>query len=283
MKRTAMKTRAAVWIVVLLFLACSARAQNINQAGRDIPRLTLSYNKTTNIIFPCPFKEKGVDVGSRDILVQKAGGAENILQVKAGKIGFEETNLTVITNDGSVYSFLLNYALVPSSINIQADKPILSPQATAVFSDEETTDKMKSRSLQVSAKKRAIKNIRDINNEAVLDLKGMYYADGTLYLQLYLQNFSVIDYDIKMLKIYVRDLKRSKRTATQELELSPRYVWGNTRTIKGRSEQTVVIALDKTTLPDKKQIEVELLEESGGRNLKIHLGNRVIMKAGAID
>ncbi|HEY9256658.1 DUF4138 domain-containing protein, partial [Chitinophaga sp.] len=46
-------------------------------------RLQVAYSKTSNIIFP--FAISSVDRGSRDLMVQKAKGVKNILQVKAGK------------------------------------------------------------------------------------------------------------------------------------------------------------------------------------------------------
>lgn len=45
---------------------------------------------------------KSVDRGSKDVLAQKAKGVESILQVKAAKTNFDETNLTVINADGKL-------------------------------------------------------------------------------------------------------------------------------------------------------------------------------------
>src|SRR3546814_18758334 len=72
------------------------------QPGIEPGYLSVSYDKTTNLVFP--YNIKSVDRGTRDVLVQKARNVENVLQVKAGHEAFTETNLTVITADGHLYS-----------------------------------------------------------------------------------------------------------------------------------------------------------------------------------
>jgi len=57
------------------------------------------FLKTTNIIFP--YSIVSVDIGSRDVLAQKAKGVENILQIKAARDSFPQTNISIITADGS--------------------------------------------------------------------------------------------------------------------------------------------------------------------------------------
>ena len=50
----------------------------------------LPFNKTVSVIFPSPIRS--VDLGSRDIIADKAADVENVLKVKATQIGFNETN-----------------------------------------------------------------------------------------------------------------------------------------------------------------------------------------------
>src|SRR5690606_31566690 len=74
--------------------------------------LTVASTKTTNIIFP--YAIISVDIGSREVLAQKAKGVENILQVKAAHEGFAQTNLSVVTADGKLTSFLVDFAEQPA-------------------------------------------------------------------------------------------------------------------------------------------------------------------------
>lgn len=67
----------------------------------------LPFNKTVSIIFDSPVRS--VDLGSRDLMADRADGVENVLKVKAAKMGFNETNFSVITADGKFHSFVANY------------------------------------------------------------------------------------------------------------------------------------------------------------------------------
>jgi Domain of unknown function (DUF4138) len=77
--------------------------------------LYIATDKTTSLVFP--FSILHVDRGSKDILVQPVQEAENILLVKAGLKDFPETNLSVFTSDGSVYTFqVTSRCLLPGRI-----------------------------------------------------------------------------------------------------------------------------------------------------------------------
>jgi conjugative transposon TraN protein len=66
--------------------------------------LEVTYDKTTHIIFPSSVRY--VDLGSPNLIAGKADGAENVIRVKATVKNFrEETNMSVITESGSFYTF----------------------------------------------------------------------------------------------------------------------------------------------------------------------------------
>ena len=66
--------------------------------------LEITYDKTVHVIFPSPVRY--VDLGSTDLIAGKADGAENVIRVKATVRNFSnETNMSVITEDGSFYTF----------------------------------------------------------------------------------------------------------------------------------------------------------------------------------
>ena len=66
--------------------------------------LYISDQKTTHLVFPFPVTY--VDLGSSGLIAAKATGAENIVRVKAASAGFPESNMTVLTSDGKLYSFV---------------------------------------------------------------------------------------------------------------------------------------------------------------------------------
>jgi hypothetical protein len=110
--------------IFLLFVNTIAYSQKMVEVLKttiiEPYHLTITWNKTTNLLFP--YGIRSVDRGSPDVLAQKAKGTENILLVKASKENFAETNLSVITSDGKLYSFILRYSNNPSLLNISFTK-----------------------------------------------------------------------------------------------------------------------------------------------------------------
>ena len=61
--------------------------------------IEVTFSKTVHILFPSEVKY--VDLGSYDIIADKATGVENVVRIKSAVKGFEgETNFSVITADG---------------------------------------------------------------------------------------------------------------------------------------------------------------------------------------
>jgi Bacteroides conjugative transposon TraN protein len=278
------KKISVAWIAgIILLSSVLANAQNnISHSETIQPEaLSVTYLKTTNLIFP--YAVKSVDKGSKDIMVQIAKGVENILQVKAAVQGFRETNLTVITADGKLYSYVVNYTERPVALNVQAAYKTGSTAGQAKFSvinDNEAN--VQDFAEQVSTKSPVLNGFKNSRYNISLKLEGIYIKGQMLYFQLGLENSSNINYDIEQLRFFIRDQKKAKRTATQETELQPQQVTGNARIIRGQSRQTIVAGIPKFTIPDKKILIIQLMEKQGGRNLELNIKNKSVVAAKAI-
>ena len=80
--------------------------------------LEVTYDKTVHVIFPAAVRY--VDLGSPNLIAGKADGAENVIRVKATVRDFRaETNMSVITEDGSFYTFNVKYADEPLLLNVE--------------------------------------------------------------------------------------------------------------------------------------------------------------------
>lgn len=112
-----------------------------------------------------------------------------------------------------------------------------------------------------------------------MKLNGLFIHDNIMYLRVSISNKTNINYDIDQLRFYIRDQKKAKRTATQELEINPLYIKGDTSVIAGETERVFVYAVPKFTIPDKKYLTIELMEKNGGRHLKIKVRNKTIVLA----
>ncbi|WP_423147790.1 conjugative transposon protein TraN [Rubrolithibacter danxiaensis] len=278
-----MKTISAVMItgIFLVLTNIRASAQRISEPIISVIEpyhLDITYSKTSNLIFP--YAIKSVDRGSKDILVQKAKGVENVLQVKAGKENFKETNLTVITADGRLYSYLLNYVENPSILNIRYARERGKKEADAFFSNSGANEAdIEACAKQAAGEERTIRGIRDKKDQMELSLKGLFIKDNVMYWQIQLENHSNISFDIDQLRFFICDQKKSKRTAAQENEIKPLYTYGHPVSIAGKAEQVFVFALPKFTIPDKKNFKIQVMEKNGGRHLELKIYSSTIVDA----
>jgi hypothetical protein len=225
--------------------------------------LGIAMDKTVSLIFPFPIRH--VDIGTKDVLVKQVEEADNILLVKAANKDFSETNLSVVTGDGNIYSFRVNYnnQTFPWVYHLaEMEKASVSTYSNSILDNPRT-----------------MRGIRDKTWDIEVDIIGIYIKDNVIYYQLYLENQSAIDYDVDFVRFYIRDKKKGKRTATQENELKPLYVAGNTKQVMANNHNVIVVALDKFTIPDAKYLAVQINEKNGGRHLLLKVGNKKIIRA----
>ena len=123
-------------LLAALFTAAKVMAQNDGTSSRQglTPRtIEVGFTKTVHILFPAPVTY--IDIGSMAIIAGKADGAENVVRVKAAVRDFaEETNLTVITEDGGFYTFDARYAENPSTSTIEiaaTESPVAQPASAS--------------------------------------------------------------------------------------------------------------------------------------------------------
>lgn len=249
------------------------------QAQQSIPsrQLEIAYWKTTNIVFP--FAIKSVDRGSKDVLAQKAGGIENVLQLKAAKEDFRETSLTVVTADGTLYPFTVGYAEHPAVQNLSLVDE--KQESGAIHFSAEKFNEAEVRfycGMAAYEKNNAVSKKDDKFGITML-LNGLFIHDNVIYYRIKLTNSTHIGYDIDQLRFFIRDQKKAKRTATQEVEVRPVYIEGNVQQISGKTQQVVVFALPKFTIPDQKYLAIQLMEKNGGRHLALKVHNKSIVRA----
>ena len=245
-------------------------------------RMTVGFQKTTHLIFP--YAVSYVDLGNGGIIADKARGAENIVKVKASQQGFPETNMTVVTTDGRLYSFLVNYDANPRVLNYNLASTDVSTSSAVVplahLSNMGVTQSDLEEYSRLVLEKRKGPHVREQKDDITLALQGMYTQDDVFFFPLHLANSSNISYDVDFIKFYIRDKKVAKRTAIQESEVTPVFVYNASQsTIPGPGNIDQVYALRKFTIPDDKNLVVEMFEKGGGRQLSFVVTNADILKA----
>lgn len=260
----------------IVSLICMSLSFFLVSAQQPVSSLSLGItaNKTTCLIFP--YQILHVDRGTEDVLIEQVDPARNILLVKAAVPGHQPTNLTVVTTDGAVYPFDVHYDSLPAATVFRF--PAVKPSYNSIGRNLNLQD-LDFYSKMILSKKGTIGGIKDQRWDMQARVKGIFIQGEVLFFQLCIRNSSAIDFTPDFIRFYIRDKKKSKRTARQEIELKPIHTYGHVNSIPGNEERNCVFAFEKFTIPEAKYLYIEVMEKNGGRNLSLRVRNNKIIKA----
>ncbi len=255
--------------------------------------LEITFSKTVHIIFPDAVRY--VDLGSSDLIAGKADGVENVLRVKAAARDFStETNMAVITDNGSYYTFNVKYSDEPQKLNIEMKDFIHDGEAvnrpnnaqeiylTELGKESPLLVKLIMNSIYKNDR-REIKHIGSKRFGIQFILKGIYSHNGLLYFHTQVKNSSNVPFSVDFVTFKIVDKKVAKRTAIQETVITPLRAHNFAMQIDGRRDQRTVFTLPKFTIPDDKQLIIELNEKEGGRHQSFVVENNDLVRARVIN
>ncbi len=255
--------------------------------------LEVTYDKTVHIIFPAAVRY--VDLGSPNLIAGKADGAENVIRVKATVRDFRtETNMSVITEDGSFYTFNVRYAAEPLLLNVEmcdfihdgesANRPnnAMEVYLTELGSEPPLLVRLIMKSIH-KQDRREVKHIGCKRFGIQYLLKGIYTHNGLLYFHTQIRNGSNVPFDVDFITFKIVDKKVAKRTAMQEQVIFPLRAYNYATRVAGKRDERTVFTFDKFTIPDDKCLVVELNEKNGGRHQSFTVENEDLVRANVIN
>ena len=255
--------------------------------------LEITYDKTVHVIFPAPVRY--VDLGSPNLIAGKADGAENVIRVKATTRHFrQETNMSVITEDGNFYTFNVKYADEPLLLNVEmcdfihdgesVNRPNNAMEIYLTELDNESPRLVRLIMKSVHENdKRRIRHIGSKRFGVQFLLKGMYTHSDLLYFHTQVKNTSHVPFDVDFITFKIVDKKVVKRTAMQEQVIYPLRAYNYVTRVNGRDSECTVFALPKFTIPDDKKLVVEMFEKQGGRHQRFEVVNEDLVRAETVN
>lgn len=255
--------------------------------------LEISYDKSVHILFPAAVRY--IDLGSSNLMAGKADGAENVIRVKSAVKNFKgETNMCVITEDGSFFTFNVRYAKEPLMLNIEMvdfihdGESVNRPNnAQEIYLQELGKESpilvhliMKSIHKE---NKRRVKHIGSKRFGIQYLLKGIYTHNDLLFFHTEVKNQSNVPFDVDFVTFKVVDKQVAKRTTMQEQVLFPVRAHNYAIRIAGKQSERTVFCIPKFTMPDNKELIVELNEKNGGRHQSFVVSNEDLVQAETID
>lgn len=255
--------------------------------------LEVTFEKTVHVIFPAAIRY--VDLGSSNIIAGKAGSSENVLRIKAAVRSFEtETNMAVITEEGSYYTFNIKYADEPEKLNIEMKDFMHDGIATnrpnnsmEIYLKELGSESPRivyliNRSIYQN-NKRIVRHIGSKRFGIQYLLKGIYSHNGLLYLHTQIKNSTNVSFDIDFIRFKIVDKKMVKQTAVQETVIYPLRAYNFVSQVGANQTERIVFTIDKITTPNDKQLVIELFEKNGGRNQIFIIENEDLLRAEEIN
>lgn len=255
--------------------------------------LEVTYDKTTHIIFPSAVRY--VDLGSPNLVAGKADGADNVIRVKAVVRNFrDETNMSVITESGSFYTFNVKYADEPLLLNIEmkdfihdGSKVNRPNNALDIYLKELGSESPKLVQLiNKSIHKENKRHVKHIGSKAFgiqYLLRGIYTHNGLLYFHTQVRNQSNVPFEVDFVTFKIVDKKVMKRTAIQEQIVFPLRAYNYATLVAGNKDERTMFTFDKFTIPAGKVLVVELNEKSGGRHQSFTVESEDIVRAKVIN
>lgn len=287
-------------LLAALFTAAKVMAQNeraTSQQGLTSRTIEVGFTKTVHILFPAPVTY--IDIGSMAIIAGKADGAENVVRVKAAVRDFaEETNLTVITENGGFYTFDARYAENPSTSTIEiaaAESPAAQPASASepARADEGRVLLRKVGRERPATVKRVLSDIYRQNRADVkgihtrkygveVEVRGIYVHNDVIYLHVQIANNTNISFEVDYRRFVVADRKAAKRTAQQQRIIEPLRVCNDPSIVRGHQRQRIVFALPKLTLEEDKILLLEITEKDGARHQYLEISSKELLGAKAL-
>lgn len=287
-------------LLAALFATAKVMAQNDGISSRQglTPRtIEVGFTKTVHILFPAPVTY--IDIGSMAIIAGKADGAENVMRVKAAVRDFaEETNLTVITEDGGFYTFDARYAENPSTSTIEiaaAESPATQPASASepARADEGRVLLREVGRERPATVKRVLSDIYRQNRADVrgihtrkygveVEVRGIYVHNDVIYLHVQIANNTNISFEVDYRRFVVADRKAAKRTAQQQRIIEPLRVCNDPSIVRGHQRQRIVFALPKLTLEEEKILLLEIAEKDGARHQCLEISSKELLGAKAL-
>jgi conjugative transposon TraN protein len=283
------------WATALLITYSLVASAQENEAtsldlGTILPyHMQVTYDKTSHLIFPSAIRY--VDLGSEYLIASKAENAENVLRVKASVKTFEEeTNFSVITDDGRFYNFNVQYSANPPTLSydLMAMQKNFDKVSTSDVLFEElgkTPPSLAGLILETIYKnnKRIVKHIASESFGIQFSINGMYIHNGKYYFHTQLENQTNVPFSIDFMSFKVVDKKTAKRTASQQRPIVPLRTYKMIDEVPGKATDQNVFLFDQFTIADDKLLLIEIFEKNGGRHQTLKIKNSDLVKAKVIN
>ncbi|WP_136468541.1 DUF4138 domain-containing protein [Flagellimonas onchidii] len=222
-----------------IFITLGSLLMVTAQANNPKPLDTIYANEHMNmaLFFPSQIKQ-GIVGNSNFVFTYNRENQQTLGLLKA--VPGKDSNLLVITDDGSIYSYIISYAnnleypnrFITEQERIGTERQGIQKISKNVVPRETVRDSSITvkgvedkfhKSCEALLKLPARKNIRKRDQGLSLAVKNMYTLENEVYVQFEVRNNSGVAFDFGRLEMSKVNGKKGRKSSYQELELLPLY------------------------------------------------------------
>lgn len=277
--------------------------------GQTLIPLDVSLEKAVHLLFPADVNY--CDTGNEDVVYRVT---DNIVKLNAKKIAFAETNLTVITKDNVLYTFLLIYKEAPRKLNVilslkegkqignnlpdnlvaststehteevmdvepeMESQNVNSPSETTVLSTLFSKEDFDSVCLKMVNNGKSLL-INDISHNVGLELFNIFEYKGYHFFSLYAYNHSKKPFEVDIVNFQQAEKSWSLGKVYREDLIAPVYTFNDKKVIAPEAKFHFIYTFEKITLEDGKIFLIEMGADDGRRILSLKIPYKFINEA----
>lgn len=260
--------------------------------------IKVTDSKTVNLFFESPIERAIVGSSNYEFGYNKKN-ADYIGVIKGSK--GSDSNLTVITLDGNIYSFILRYSKSISVLNhfVKEDLSIGNLNNNKEVKKRKEVDSIKKierekKEFEIKREKNAAeikyivaakKVINEpllfrrafrINDKVKFHVKSIVYDKDQLYFLCNIKNKANVDYDINFIEFYITSKSSGKSRSGQKILMQPAYKYHYKNRIEKGDQNDFVIVFDKFSINKNKLFVLAINEEKGEKNIALALDHEYV-------
>jgi hypothetical protein len=232
--------------------------------------LQVSAEQTLHLVFPHSIR--AVDRGNGQVLAQKVGSAENVLQLKAATKDMVPTNITVFAGDGKLYPFRVGYCeRLTETVYVVSEG-----RDSAMVQMELNEEELYARTLDVIFSP-VVLHKQTRNNLLRLQLQGIFAADQLLWLNFAFFNASLLHFVPGSVRFFSTPARSMRSHAIDRRDVKFAYAYP-VDVIKAESSCEMVYAFRPFALPSGHRLVMEIVERGSGRRLHLIIAARHLLR-----
>ncbi|MBE6246343.1 MAG: DUF4138 domain-containing protein [Bacteroidales bacterium] len=234
---------------------------------------TLYVNETTTLHLQCASDIIYCDLGSNAIVAAAAPSVPSLLRIKASAPFQGETTLTVMTKDENLTTYIVRYTPHLKKYIIRQKE---GQKHDVTSSDATIPSGGNSVIVAINGSKASLNHIYDKTLRIEFNIDNIYTCHNKVYITVGIKNKSSISYSCDVTFV-MADITQSRSTA-QDIVLVPDERYGHLSVAPG-NRTTATYAFEKLTISEGKQLQVNIYETDGYRNVSLKIDSKDIANA----